>query len=152
VLLLLLSLPALAAPEMIPLADFQAVQQAGVDPAAARAALPLREGGTFSLAAHQGQPVIMTFWASWCGPCQRELPALADWAKAHPEVAIVAINVDKERAPADRFLLRVHFDLPVAFDPDAQQRGSSAARRKRHAHHVPLRPQGRACLASHRLQ
>ena len=36
---------------------------------------------------------------------------------------VVAVNVDRERPPAEKFLSRVRFDLPVAFDPDAVQLG-----------------------------
>ena len=114
-----LLLPALAAPQMIPLDVFEASGAAPIDDFE----IPRREGGTFALADHRGRPVVVTFWASWCGPCRLELPDLARWAGSHPEVEVLAVNIDRKRAAAETFLRQVAFDLPVAFDPDAVQLG-----------------------------
>lgn len=119
-LLFLLSRPANAAPEMIPVEVFEAARAPAVREAIE---LPLKDGGTFRLAEQAGSKVILAFWASWCAPCRLELPALSVWSKEHPDVRVVAVNVDRARPPADRFLNAVKFDLPVAFDPDANHLG-----------------------------
>jgi thiol-disulfide isomerase/thioredoxin len=118
---LLLSGLALAEPEMIPVEGFAAAK--GADSDASALEIPLRDGGTFKLAEHKGQKVLLSFWASWCTPCRRELPALAIWAKTHKDITILAVNVDRGQTDANKFLDAVHFDLPVAFDPDAAQLG-----------------------------
>ena len=110
-----------AAPEMIPEDLFETLKNGSVEPA--DIVLPMHDGSTFHLSGEKGHQVVVAFWASWCSPCRRELPALAKWAKANPNVHIVAVNVDRSRADADRFLSSVRFDLPVGYDPDAKELG-----------------------------
>lgn len=111
-----------SSPEMIPEAVWQEAT-AVAEASGEGLSLPLRNGGAFSLAEHRGKPVVMSFWASWCSPCRRELPALSTFAKEHPELVVLTVNVDRAKPLAERFLEAVHFDLPVAYDPDAQQLG-----------------------------
>jgi len=56
------------------------------------------KGEAFDLSAFEGQPVVINFWASWCGPCRAELPELAMVAKAHEsEVAFVGAVVNSSK-------------------------------------------------------
>ncbi|MDP2304978.1 MAG: TlpA disulfide reductase family protein [Pseudomonadota bacterium] len=112
---------ALAAPEMIPVEVWEQIKTA--TPAGADFEIPLRDGGTFQMADHRGKKVVLSFWASWCAPCRRELPALSKWTKEHPEVVILAVNVDRASKDAEPFMKSVQFDVPVAFDPDATHLG-----------------------------
>jgi len=78
-------------------------------------------GRSFNLAQLRGQVVVIDFWASWCATCRAALPALDAISQRHPELAVVAINIDKSRAPAEHFLTE---HLPQARmlllrDPDA---------------------------------
>lgn len=82
----------------------------GVSPAGARTALAARQmrvldGGTMSLGALHGEVVVVNFWASWCAPCRRELPALD---RLHREIAakggrVVAVSIDEDLQAARRF-------------------------------------------------
>ncbi len=81
----------------------------------------LKDGTTRDLAAPSGKLLVVHFWATWCAPCEEELPGLLAWwreAKADPRIELVAVSVDEEWKVVDGFLAkRGATDLPVALDP-----------------------------------
>jgi len=117
-MLLLLTGLALGGPEMIP---EDAVQVVGRT--APEMVLPTLDGDTFDLRAHRGKPVVLAFWASWCGPCRAELPELAELAKRRDDVVVFAVNVDRERRAAKVFMRKTPFDLPVVWDNESRVMG-----------------------------
>jgi thiol-disulfide isomerase/thioredoxin len=87
--------------------------------------LRLLDGKTTTLSAMRGEVVVVNFWASWCKPCRRELPALnalnAELAKQGGNV--VAISIDEERDNVKRFARANGLSLPIAHDgPDGLAR------------------------------
>lgn len=73
-----------------------------------------------SLDEFKGKVVFLNFWASWCAPCRKELPLLADLQKKHADAAVVAINIDSERESADAFLNKLGLEgLVFLFDGKA---------------------------------
>jgi len=67
------------------------------------------DGGTFSLASYRGKIVVLNFWASWCGPCRVETPALQVLAEdmATKGVAFVGIDSSDDRDAARAFLANI---------------------------------------------
>ena len=88
-------------------------------------ALPrLDTGAELRLDALRGRPVIVNFWASWCAPCRRELPALEAFARQHsgPDaMQVLAVNVGEAAAQVRSFLDEAGVrDLSVLLDTDSR--------------------------------
>lgn len=62
-----------------------------------------------TLSAYKGKVILINFWASWCAPCQVELPELNKLTTDYKnkKVKILAINVDTDKAAAQRALARL---------------------------------------------
>jgi thiol-disulfide isomerase/thioredoxin len=98
----------------------------GVGAAAPAFALPDVAAKTVSLGALKGHVVYVDFWASWCGPCRRSFPWMNAMQKKYGAqgLEVIAINVDKRRADADRFLAQVPAQFTTVFDPAGATPGS----------------------------
>ena len=89
------------------------------EPAAPAFTLPsLRDPAqVVSLSAYRGHPVIVNFFASWCGPCERETPILASFARASAgRAVIIGVDADDNATAARRFVARDRVAYPVGFE------------------------------------
>lgn len=72
-------------------------------------ALPDLQNRPHRLADYRGRPLLVTFWAVWCPPCRREMPALGALRKtlANEGIAVIAINVGDSSERIQTFLDRI---------------------------------------------
>lgn len=78
------------------------------------------EGETVKLSELRGQPVVLNFWASWCGPCRQEMP---DFQAVHDRykdagLKIYGINVGESTVAVQDFLSKVNVNFPTLIDRD----------------------------------
>ena len=59
------------------------------------------DGKDVRLADFKGKPLILNFWATWCGPCKVEIPALIELADKYRDRGLVILGVSVEDAPED---------------------------------------------------
>jgi len=82
--------------------------------------LPLLAGNErVNLADFSGRVVLVNFWATWCKPCEDEIPAMERlYRRLHGEgFELVAVSVDEDPAEVERFRERMQISFPIAVDP-----------------------------------
>lgn len=72
-------------------------------------------GRRIDLATYRGKVVLLTFWATWCAPCQIEMPQFIQWQKQYgPEgLQILGISMDDDAAPVRRITRRKGVNYPI---------------------------------------
>lgn len=83
-------------------------------------------GDTVVLMRYRGRPVMLNFWASWCGPCRSEMHDIATAYESHTSegLAVLAINMtDQERMKNVRqFATDLHIPFPILLDEKGELR------------------------------
>lgn len=129
------ALVALAGVAWIALSASPGVPQGGGPPpspgqgfSAPELVLPDSDGTLHALSSYRGRVVVLNFWASWCPPCQAEMPALE---RIHQDLAargltILAVNATSQdtRQAALRFTEELGLTLPVLFDDNGSAQTS----------------------------
>lgn len=78
-------------------------------------------GEEVSLSDFRGQPVLVNFWATWCGPCRLEMPAIQDRYQMHqPDLVVLAVNLAESAEQVSEFV----DELGLTFDPLLDADGS----------------------------
>jgi cytochrome c biogenesis protein CcmG/thiol:disulfide interchange protein DsbE len=76
----------------------------------------LLDGGNFTLEAARGEVVLVTFWATWCGPCRHEMPVLDAFYRRYrgKGLRVLAVSVDDPFAEATVRQFMAPYALPLA--------------------------------------
>lgn len=79
------------------------------------------DGKSYSLASFKGNPVLLDFWATWCGPCRRSMPALEKIAQENAKTDLVILGVDsgEERQMLEKFLKKTPLAYPAVLSGDS---------------------------------
>jgi len=77
---------------------------------------PTLQGGTFDSSVASGQVLVIDFFAAYCRPCQRKLPALEALHRRQPQLAIVGVSLDETGDAARKSVTRHHLTFPVVHD------------------------------------
>ena len=101
-------------------------QQTAEDAAAESAAAPDftaydADGNAVQLSDYFGKPLVLNFWASWCGPCKSEMPAFQQAYEQEDGVQFLLVNMTGGRetqADAEALLAEEGYTFPVLFDLD----------------------------------
>lgn len=76
-------------------------------------------GPPLALADLRGQVVLLNFWATWCKPCEDEMPAMQRLydALAREGLELVAVSTDEGSAEVEEFVARLGLRFPILWDP-----------------------------------
>lgn len=81
------------------------------------------DGATVRLSQYRGKPVLLNFWATWCAPCQDEMPLIQRASDIYHAQGLVVLAIDYQQTDAasmKAFLHKVDAQFPAAFDPAGQ--------------------------------
>jgi len=80
--------------------------------------LKSKSGKNIKLSEHRGDVIMINFWASWCGPCRQEMPALEQLYKRYKDLGfvILGVNIDEDSNKAISMLNKIPVSFPILFD------------------------------------
>jgi thiol-disulfide isomerase/thioredoxin/outer membrane lipoprotein-sorting protein len=75
------------------------------------------DGERITLSELRGRPVMLAFWASWCGPCRRELPTIIELEQEYKDRGLVVLGVNDEgKGPARKYAREAGLSFPTLDD------------------------------------
>ena len=75
-------------------------------------------GTNLKLTEQRGKIIVINFWASWCGPCRKEMPILQKFYDKYQDlgVSVWGVNVEQENQAGRDFLADLNLSFPILFD------------------------------------
>ncbi len=103
-------------------ADSPGSGQLELGAAAPAFSVPTLDGEEFVLAQHQGQPIWINVWASWCPPCRSEMPDVDEIRTAESENGLVflAMNFGEPQSDIVSYLRNTGYEFKIGLDPIAE--------------------------------
>ena len=107
---------------ILAMSAFQYLMRPGAGDVAPPFALDSMEGERVELASFKGKPVLLHFFASWCGPCRAEFPQLSAVQDEFEEegLTVLGISEDEEMGPIKAFVGFMKPSFPVLLDMDGK--------------------------------
>ncbi|MDO4522901.1 MAG: TlpA disulfide reductase family protein [Eubacteriales bacterium] len=79
--------------------------------------MTLLTGETVHFSDYEGKKILLNFWATWCGPCVGEMPALEQLAQEYSEeLVILAVNCAEDQGTVSQFIEKNGYTFPVVMD------------------------------------
>lgn len=81
---------------------------------------PDKNGNPVSLTSLNNKVVIIELWATWCGPCIKEMQKIPELRKLNPNIEFYSISLDETSAKMKKFVEKNKYDWPIVFGGDEE--------------------------------
>lgn len=78
------------------------------------------QGRQVRLADYQGQVVVLNFWATWCGPCVREMPMFQEYQDRYPNFVMLGVNEEESPEMVRQFFDQMGLSYTILLDQKAE--------------------------------